>query len=90
MPGCRDGTWRPGMHCRSRHVGNLLSDGTRAALIMIGSVRIRLPSGRFLADSGSKEHFGILAGQAETKNRGVGETENRKKLRNWEVEKRKG
>jgi hypothetical protein len=57
---------------------------------MIGSVRIRLPSGRFLADSGSKEHFGILAGQAETKNRGVGETENRKKLRNWEVEKRKG
>jgi len=74
MSGFRDGTWRRVMKCRFRHVGSLLSDGTQAALIMIGSARAGLPSSRFLADSGSKENFGILAGKAEKKNRRDGET----------------
>lgn len=65
MPGYRDGTWRQGMLCRFRHVGSLLSDGTRAALIIIGSVRIRQPFSKFLVDWGSREHFGIWEGPAE-------------------------
>ena len=82
MHGCRDEICRRGMQCRFRHAGSLLSGGTRAALIMIGSVRIRLPPGRFLTDSGSKALFGILAEQAET-----GKRRERKKMRRSEEQK---